>query len=84
MKPDEKNIDEPAIHDLVFRSLTAFFVRNVESYKNYKDLPVNFVGSIAHVQRAVLLEAAEARGIKVGLIIQNPMEGLIKYHSTKA
>ena len=80
----QKNIDEPAIHDLVFRSLTAFFVRNVESYEHYKELPVNFVGSIAHVQRKVLMEAAAARGITVGLIIQNPMEGLIKYHSTQA
>ncbi len=77
----QKNIDEPAIHDLVFRALTAFFVRNVESYKDYKKLPVNFVGSIAFVQKQVLIEAAEARGIKVGTVIQNPMEGLIRYHS---
>ena len=77
----QKNIDEPAIHDLVFRALTAFFVRNVESYKNYKNLPVNFVGSIAFVQKPVLIEAAEARGITVGTVIQNPMEGLIRYHS---
>lgn len=77
----QKNIAEPSIHDLVFRSLTSFFVRNVESYKNYKELPVNFVGSIAYVQKAILLEVAQSRGIKVGTIIQNPMEGLIKYHS---
>ena len=31
----QKNIHEPAIHDLVFRAFTAFFVRNVESYKGY-------------------------------------------------
>lgn len=79
----QKNIHEPAIHDLVFNAFTAFFVRNVESYKGYKELPVNFVGSIAFVQKTVLIEAAEARGITIGTIIQNPMEGLIKYHSTK-
>ncbi len=78
----QKNIQEPAIHDLVFNAFTAFFVRNVESYKGYKELPVNFVGSIAFVQKPVLIEAAEARAITVGTIIQNPMEGLIKYHST--
>lgn len=76
------NMDEPAIHDLVFRAFTAFFVRNVESYKGYKELPVNFVGSIAHFQKKCLTEAAAARGITVGNIYQNPMEGLIKYHST--
>ena len=77
----QKNIHEPAIHDLVFRAFTAFFVRNVESYKGYKELPVGFVGSIAFVQKPVLIEAAQARGITVGTIIQNPMEGLIRYHS---
>ena len=80
----ERNIDEPAIHDLVFRSFTAFFVRNVESYAGYKQLPCNFVGSIALKEQKVLREAAEARGITIGNIIQNPMEGLVKYHSVNA
>ncbi|MBQ7691798.1 MAG: ATPase [Muribaculaceae bacterium] len=77
----QRNIHEPAIHDLVFRAFTAFFVRNVERYKGYKELPVGFVGSIAFVQKPVLVEAAQARGITVGTIMQNPMEGLISYHS---
>ena len=77
----QHNIDEPSIHDLVFRAFTAFFVRNVESYEGYKNLPCNFVGSIALYQKAVLQEAAAARGITIGNIIQNPMEGLVKYHA---
>ena len=77
----QHNIDEPSIHDLVFRAFTAFFVRNVESYEGYKNLPCNFVGSIALYQMAVLQEAAAARGITIGNIIQNPMEGLVKYHA---
>lgn len=77
----QKNINEPAIHDLVLRSFISFFVRNVENYPNYKELPVNFVGSIAYVQKNVLMEAAQTRGITVGAIMQNPMEGLIRYHS---
>ena len=80
----ERNIDEPAIHDLVLRSFTAFFVRNVESYDGYKQLPCNFVGSIALKEQKVLREAAAARGITIGKIIQNPMEGLVKYHSVNA
>lgn len=80
----EKNIDEPSIHRLVLRSFTDFFIRNVENYPNYKDLPVNFVGSIALLQRETLQEAAASQGITIGNIIQAPMEGLIKYHSTQA
>lgn len=76
-----KHIDEPGIHDLVLSSFTDFFVRNVASYKDYQNLPCNFVGSVAHVFEQVLREAAEPLGITIGTIIKNPMEGLVKYHS---
>ena len=77
----EHNINEPSIKALVMRSFTDFFVRNVASYPHYKELPCNFVGSIALLQKDVLVEAASKLGITIGTIIQAPMEGLIKYHS---
>ena len=77
----EHNIEEPSIHALVLRSFTDFFVRNVASYPNYQELPCNFVGSIALLQKDILAEAASKLGITIGNIIQAPMEGLIKYHS---
>ncbi len=77
----ERNIDVPEVHDLVFKSFTAFFVRNVEQYPNYQSLPCNFVGSIALCEKEVLKEAAAARGITIGTIIKAPMEGLVRYHS---
>ena len=77
----EHNINEPSIKALVMRSFTDFFVRNVASYPHYKELPCNFVGSIALLQKDVLVEAASKLGITIGNIIQAPMEGLIKYHS---
>ena len=76
-----KHIDQPEVHRLVFNAFTAFFVRNVESYAGCHELPCNFVGSIAYRFKAVLVEAATARGISVGNVIANPMEGLIKFHS---
>ena len=54
------------------------------SYPKYKELPCNFVGSIALFEKAVLQEAAEALGISIGVIIREPMEGLVKYHTTEA
>ncbi len=76
-----ENIDEPSVHRLVLNAFKAFFVRNVENYKGYKEMSVNFVGSIAVNYREVLEEAAKALYINVGKIIKDPMEGLIKYHS---
>ncbi|MBR5117188.1 MAG: ATPase [Muribaculaceae bacterium] len=77
----EHNINEPSIKAIVMRSFTDFFERNVANYPNYKKLPCNFVGSIALLQKDVLVEAANKLGITIGNIIQAPMEGLIKYHS---
>ena len=76
-----QNIDEPSVHRLVLNAFKAFFVRNIENYANYKEMPVSFVGSIACYYKDVLKEAADALYIKLGTIIKSPMEGLIKYHS---
>lgn len=78
----QRNIAEPSIHALVLRSFTDFFTRNVASYPGYKELPCNFVGSIAMLQKDVLTEAAGKLGITIGTIIQAPMEGLIKFHAS--
>ena len=76
-----QNIEEPAVHRLVLNAFKAFFVRNIENYANYKEIPVSFVGSIACYYKDVLKEAADALNIKLGTIIKSPMVGLIKYHS---
>ncbi|MGM9803535.1 MAG: ATPase [Muribaculaceae bacterium] len=75
-----QHIEEPAIHRLVLNEFKAFFVRNVENYSNYKELPVNFVGSVAMHYRSVLEEAASALFITIGTVIKSPMEGLVKFH----
>lgn len=76
-----KNIEEPAVHRLVLNAFKAFFVRNIANYANYKELPVNFIGSIACYYEEVLTEAANSVDVKIGTIIKSPMDGLIKFHT---
>jgi hypothetical protein len=45
-------------------------------------MPVSFVGSIAHYYRTILEEAAAAEEINIGSIIQAPLEGLLRFHSS--
>jgi glucosamine kinase len=70
----------PFLRDLVRSSLLAFFEEQVKKYDNYREVPVSFVGSIAHHYREILLEAAAENKVKVGKILQSPMEGLVEYH----
>ena len=76
-----KNIVVPEIHELVLNSFRAFFRRNVKQYEAYRQLEVNFIGSIAYYFRDVLAEAAETEGCRIGNIVKSPMEGLIKFHA---
>ena len=74
-----RNIEEPALRSLVLNSFRSFLSRNVMQY-NYKRYPVYFIGSIAYYYREILEEAVISSGMKLGEIVQNPMEGLVKYH----
>lgn len=78
-----KHIDVPEVHALVLNAFRAFFTRNVANYAGYETLPCNFVGSIAHHFRTPLQEAANSLGITIGQIVQDPMAGLIKFHTTE-
>lgn len=76
-----ENMEEPAIHRLVLNSFKSFFVRNISHYEGYRDMPVNFVGSIAYYYHDVLKEAADAIDATLGTIVVSPMAGLISYHT---
>ena len=77
-----QNIENDAIRNIVKKSFTDFFHRNVMQY-DYKIHNVNFVGSIAHYYAATLKEVANENGICIGKIEQSPMEGLIDYYNQK-
>jgi N-acetylglucosamine kinase-like BadF-type ATPase len=72
--------EHPYIHNLLVEAFKAFFERNIKQYDEWKALEVGFVGSIAFYFNAELREAAEVCGIKLGKVMQNPIEGLVEYH----
>ena len=78
-----QHLEEPGIRQLVLDSFIAFFRRNVMQY-DYTQYPVHFIGSVAHCYREILQEAAQETGIRIGKILQSPMEGLILYHTASS
>jgi N-acetylglucosamine kinase-like BadF-type ATPase len=74
-----RNIGEPDLRLLVFNSFCSFLTRNVMQY-DYRRYPVYFIGSVAYYYREILEEALLATGIRLSNIMQQPMEGLLKYH----
>lgn len=56
-----------------------FVDTNIKDYKMYKTIPCNFVGSIAFYYQDELREVCAKNQIKVGKILQKPIEGIFDY-----
>lgn len=78
----EENKHIPAIKALLINAFKAFIQRNVMQY-DYRSYPMNCIGTIANIYKEELQEAANALGVKLGVIAKSPMEGLIKYYTQK-
>lgn len=70
----------PFIQDLIKNAFDAFLTSMIFKYKNYKDLPIGFVGSVAFSHQAIMISLLNQYGLKHSRFIKNPMETLIDYH----
>jgi N-acetylglucosamine kinase-like BadF-type ATPase len=65
---------------IVKDSFMDFFECLVTKYINYKDYSFNCTGSVAFAFKNILSETAAVYGMKTGVILKTPIEGLAKYH----
>ena len=65
---------------LVRRSLTEFFERNVIKIPDYQNFSIGFVGSVAFHFSTIVTEICEIYQLNCVSVLQEPMEGLVKYH----
>jgi glucosamine kinase len=75
-----KHKDEQMVRQWVLDGFNAFLEVHVECYKNFKSVPVHFIGSVAYHFKNELVEACAERDIQVGNLIKKPIDGLAKYH----
>jgi N-acetylglucosamine kinase-like BadF-type ATPase len=75
-----KHKEEVFFQKMIEDGLRHFIEVHVCCYPNYKDVEINFVGSIASVFRNALDRAANSLGARIGRVVQKPVEGLVSYH----
>lgn len=75
-------LDMDYVYDLIYRSIDAFFNRNIRQY-DYKNNEISFVGSNACAYSGVLNEVAKTYGITIKKVLPSSIPGLVKYHSIK-
>ncbi|HEU4471914.1 MAG TPA: N-acetylglucosamine kinase [Flavisolibacter sp.] len=69
------------IENIIEDGLNDFFFQHLCKYAEIWKYPVNFVGSVAHGFRDVILELCRSYEFEPGTILKNPMPGLVKFHS---
>jgi hypothetical protein len=65
---------------MIRNGISEFFIKNIYKYYGCFDYPLFFTGSLAFHFRKILRIVAKEKGIKIGKILQNPIEGLVEFH----
>jgi glucosamine kinase len=78
-----ENIQSGYCSSFVRNEFESFVSRNILNYSGFENYPVNVVGSIGFVFKDILKEVLETYSLKCGVILKDPMEGLVVFHSVK-
>lgn len=74
-------IGHPYCQKIVQQSFTDFVKMHILKFPECYDLPVSFTGSIAYHFQPYLKNVLDHNHLKLGKVLQEPMEGLIEYHN---
>ncbi|WP_274476220.1 N-acetylglucosamine kinase [Mangrovimonas aestuarii] len=78
------NKDSVYIKNLIRDGVSLFAKNMIMQFKEeIKTVPVHFAGSIAYFSKDEILEVSKEYGFYVGNIVRRPIEGLVKYHTSK-
>ena len=73
--------NDPFVINLIRQNFRDFFRDQVTHYTGYREKQLGVVGSVGYHFRDIFEEIATENGLKVGKVIQSPIEGLADYHS---
>lgn len=75
-----RHIDQQFFWQLVFDGFREFVDYHVLCFEEAPKVPIHFVGSIAHYFQDVLEDTLSHFDLRMGQVIQKPLDGLIAYH----
>lgn len=75
-----ENKNNPLIQELIHQALDSFFTLHICCYNNYKDLEINFIGSVAYFLSDEINIVAKRYNCKIGGVVKNPINNLIDFH----
>ncbi|MCB0465467.1 MAG: N-acetylglucosamine kinase [Aequorivita sp.] len=73
----------PYFYALIKEGISNFIECRILCYEKAHEVPVHFIGSIAHFSKEIIKECFVAHNLEVGNIVQRPIDGLIDYYRNK-
>jgi glucosamine kinase len=69
------------VENIIEDGLNDFFFHHIIKFNESWKYPIHFVGGVSYGFRDVVKDLCSSYELELGTILQNPMEGLIKFHS---
>lgn len=73
----------PYFYALIKEGISTFIECRILCYEKAREVPVHFIGSIAHFSEEIIKECFIEYNLKLGNIVQRPIDGLIEYYKKK-
>lgn len=72
--------DDPTFQKIIENGLERFINHQILQFKNAREIPIHFIGSISFFLKEETERALKAKGLTMGRIVKRPIEELVKYH----
>lgn len=70
----------PYFYKLIKEGISNFIECRILSFENAHQVPVHFIGSIAHFSKEIIAECFKENNLILGNIVQRPIDGLIEHY----
>ena len=75
-----ENKDYKVFKEIIYNGLNRFIAHQIMQFKDCYDIPIHFVGSIAHYLKKEIRVSLAEKGMKMGNVVQRPIDNLVNYH----
>lgn len=70
----------PYFYQLIKDGISNFIECRILSFENAQQVPVHFIGSIAHFSKEIIADCFRENNLILGNIVQRPIDGLIEHY----
>ena len=75
-----ENKDYKVFKEIIYNGLNRFIAHQIMQFKDCYDIPIHFVGSIAYYLKKEIRMSLSEKGMKMGNVVQRPIDNLVNYH----